>query len=117
VRRLALGVARQPRAAAAAAPGPRREWRATVAVKRLAGSLDVDAETGAWLAFNLNAEYTFRRGTETATAEVATEGTVAPGVEVAVTAPAHVPQPTRTRYHAERRELLKGLVPPGAGQP
>ena len=115
-RRLSFSVAPQPRAAPPA-PGPRHEWRATVAVKRLGGSLDVDAQTGAPLACTLKAEYTFRRGAATATAEVDYEGTVAPGAEVAVSAPAHVPQPTRTRYHAERKELLKGLVPPGAGQP
>jgi hypothetical protein len=115
-RRLALSLAAQPRPAAPA-PDPRREWRASVVVQRLTGSLDVDESTGAPLAVTLKAGYTFRRGGASATAELELEASLTAGVQVAVTAPAHVPLPTRTRYHVERRELLKGLVPPGAGQP
>jgi hypothetical protein len=115
-RRLALALAPQPRAAAPATE-PRREWRATVAVQRLSGSLSVDEQTGAPLACSLKAEYTFHRGGAAASATLEFEGSLTPAAQVAVTAPAHVPQPTRTRYHVERRELLKGLVGPGAGSP
>ena len=115
-RRLTLGLAPQPRAAAPT-PEPRREWRASVVVQRLSGSLSVDEQTGAPLACSLKAEYTFRRGGAAASATLDLEGSLTPAAQVAVTAPAHVPQPTRTRYHVERRELLKGLVPPGAGAP
>jgi hypothetical protein len=115
-RRLALGLTPTPRAATPA-PEPRREWRATVAVQKLAGTLSVDEQTGAPLACSLKAEYTFRRGAATASATLEYEGSLTPAAQVAVTAPAHVPQPVRTRYTSERRELLKGLVGPGAASP
>jgi hypothetical protein len=114
--RFSLGLAPRPRAAPST-PGPRREWRASVVVQRLSGSLDVDEPTGVPLACTLRAEYTFRHGERAATAELELEGAITPDAQVAVTAPAHVPQPMRSRYHFERQELLKDLQLPGAGQP
>jgi hypothetical protein len=113
--RLALAPQPQPRPAPPEAD-PRRQWRTTVAVQRLTGALAVDAQTGAPLALTLAAEYTFRQGERSATAVLELEGALEPGVQVAVSAPAHVPQPVRTRYHVERQQLLEGLVPPGAVQ-
>jgi hypothetical protein len=109
----------------ALAPGPRhapaetapgRQWRNSVTLTALSGSVTLDVATGVPLACVLTAGYDFREGGERRTATLEYHGSVTPGITVAVTAPAHVPSPTRTRYQVERRELLEGLVPPGGPQ-
>jgi hypothetical protein len=113
--RLRLALAPTPGPAAAAdAAGP-RAWRATVTPSALGGTVDVDAATGVPLAASLKAEFSFRQGDRTARAELEQTSAVEPGVDPPLAAPAATPEPRRLRYHLERKQLLDGLIPPGAG--
>lgn len=99
-----------------AVPGRSEGWRADVAFSALAGTLLIDAQTGAWLALDATATYSVEGGAGGPLAgEFAVHGRVAPGLPGApnVTAPTEaVALPQRHRYEQERKRLLDGLAAP-----
>jgi len=111
VRQFALGLLHQPRPHKVE-DQPARAWRSTVEVQELSGTVRIDVKTRCVLQAALKAQYTFRRGDETARATFQYDGTLLPATEVAIAVPDHVPRPVRRRYHAEQQELLKGLRGP-----
>jgi hypothetical protein len=108
-RRLSLGK-RSSRASAPKDGDPRRAWRETVEASEVHGELSIDANTGALLAGQLDARFSFLRGDDRVPAHIVTVQT-ARQPSLFVAPPDALVNPHRPRPTVERNQLLEGLAP------